>query len=180
MAQFIHNLTAPEPPYDCELAPFPVPVVPFALGALEERTKRFIWASVDDWRRGEQLVRELQRAMLEGCLNELLEGQRRIYRLLDAAMFGRVYSVVTEEPLEITPEIPLVPDMTAANPGLVARIALLQKSVDNAYNGTVYTEFSNTVSIRAQLQQIIDKSAENNELDADMIAQIAELLVLLA
>lgn len=179
MAQFVNNLTAPEPPYECELAVFPIPVIPFALAALDERIKRFYWASNDDWRRGEQLIRALERAMLEGCLDKLLESNNRIYRLLDYAFMGHTYEVTSTNPLVIEPAIPDVPDTTALEPGLVARIALLQKATDNAFNGTAYSEYTNTVSIRDQLQQIIDKATENNELDAEMIADLAELVVLL-
>ena len=180
MAQFIHNLTAPEPPYECELAVFPITVIPFALGALEERCKRFIWDSVEDWRRGEQLIRELQKNMLEGCLDKLIESNNRIYRLLDYTLMGHTYAVTSTEPLVIEPSIPDIPDTTALEPGLVARMALLQKSVDNAFNGTLYSEYTNPVSIRNQLQQLIDKSTANNEMDAEMIAYLADLLVLLA
>lgn len=180
MPSFINNLTVPEPPYDCELAVFPVAVVPFALGALEERTKRFIWASDADWLRGEQLVRSLQVSLLTGCLDELLESNRQIYRLFDAAMFGRVYTVVTSDPLEISPAIPDVPDMTAANPGLVARIALIEKCLDNAMNGTQYTEFSDTPGVRAKLQELIDVIQQTGQLDDEMLEQLVQIGLLLA
>ena len=69
---FVRNLEAPAEPWYGELADFSVEVVPFALGALEMRARKYIWASADDWKRGRRLIRELQVGLLMGGIDRLV------------------------------------------------------------------------------------------------------------
>jgi len=79
----VHDLVAPDPPDVCELAAFPVAVVPYALAALEHRIPPYIWAD-DSYVRGVQLVRSLQMALLCGGMTELI-AEVRALRGLDPA-----------------------------------------------------------------------------------------------
>ncbi len=131
---FPHDLTPPELPDFCELGIFPVAVVPYALGALEARATVYTWAE-DSYLRGNQLIRSMQMAILCGGMQELTEGQNRIYRLIDSAMYGRVYTVETEEPLVIAPVIPAVPDQTLEPAGLLTMVDALPGIVTPGWFG---------------------------------------------
>jgi hypothetical protein len=131
---FPSNLVPPDPPDVPELAIFPVAVVPYALAALESRTTKHTW-SEDGYQRGVQLIRSLQMALMTGGLSDLLEGQNRIYRLIDSAMYGREYTVETEEPLVIAPVIPLVPDPTLEPAGLLTMVDALPGILDAGWFG---------------------------------------------
>ncbi len=130
----VKNQTPPDPPDTCELATFPVAVVPYALGALEYRVPKYVW-SEDGYLRGVQLIRGLQMALLCGGMQELVEGQNKIYRLIDSAMYGRTYTVETEEPLVIAPEIPAVPDQTLQPAGLLTMVDALPGILDAGWFG---------------------------------------------
>ncbi len=130
----VHDLVPADPPDIGELAVFPVAVVPFALAALEYRIPKYVWAD-DSYARGVQLVRSLQMSLLTGGMQELVEGQNRIYRLVDSAMYGRTYTVETEEPLVIAPEIPLVPDQTLEPAGLISLVDSLPGILDAGWFG---------------------------------------------
>jgi hypothetical protein len=131
---FPSNQVPPDPPDVAELAIFPVGVVPYALGALESRATAHTWAE-DSYLRGNQLIRSLQMALLTGGMQELLEGQNRLYRLVDSAMYGRAYTVETEEPLVIAPEIPAVPDQTLEPAGLLTMVDALPGILDAGWFG---------------------------------------------
>jgi hypothetical protein len=135
MNRFINNLTAPAPPYVAELAVFPVAVVPFALAALESRTVKYVWADEENYQRGVQLIRSLQVALLTGGMQELIESNNRLYRLLDSALYGRQYTQVSVEPLEITPVIPAAPDTTAFPAGLIDKLEQLPGILDAGWFG---------------------------------------------
>lgn len=132
--RFVHDQVPPDPPDVYELAAFPVAVVPYALGALESRIPAFVWAD-GSYLRGNQLIRGLQMALLNGGMQELIEGQNRIYRLIDSAMYGHTYTVETDEPLVIVPEIPAVPDQTLEPAGLLGMVDSLPGILDAGWFG---------------------------------------------
>lgn len=165
---------------ECALLVLPLPLLPFALGALGQLQAREYWQTDADWHAAYEAIAEIEANAMQSCVSDLIESNNRIYRLLDAAMFGRVYSVVSGDPLEIEPAIPDVPDMTAINPGLVSRIALIEKCLDNAMNGTQYTEFSATPGIRQKLQELIDIASQQGQLDDEMLGKLIEIAALMA
>lgn len=130
----IHNQVAPDAPYTQELAVFDVQSLPYALGALEARTPRHIWAD-DSYLRGEQLIRRLQLALLTGGMADLLEGQNRLYRLLNSALYGQTYEVQSYDPLVIAPNIPAVPDQTIDPDGLLWMVNELPGMLDQGWFG---------------------------------------------
>jgi hypothetical protein len=178
--QFVRNLTAPEPPYICELAAFPIPVVPIALGALELRTVPHIWASPEDAYRGTQLIRSLQVALLTGCMKELIESNRQIYRLLDTTLNGAIY--VADEldgEIIVTPPIPAAPADVARS--VHSRLERLEQLLDNAYNGATYApDFLNATGVRQQLSDLILAIQQQGQLDDDMLAELINIVTLLA
>lgn len=179
---FPHDLDPPEPPDVCELAIFPVGVVPFALGALEARTTAYTWSD-DGYARGVQLIRSMQMAMLCGGMNELVESNNRLYRLMDTALNGRVYTVDSTEPLLITPAIADVPIALDPPAGMVANLDNLPGILDPGWFGygghkatiadivrSLRVGNSNTSSsIVGQLEDILGAAGN--------VAQIGELVV---
>lgn len=131
---FPHNLEAPAPPDVYELAIFPVAVVPYALAALESRATAYTWSPESNVR-GNQLIRSLQMALLTGGMDAFLEGQNRIYRLLDNALNGRVYTLDSEEPLVISPAISAVPEPLDPPAGIVAMLDQLPGILDAGWFG---------------------------------------------
>lgn len=178
--QHPHDQTPPAPPDVCELAIYPVAVVPYAIGALESRVYKYSWSDAG-YLRGVQLIRSLQMALLCGGLTEITDRQDALYRMLDSALFGRLYTVVSTDPLDVTPAIAPTHDLEIeANDSLLGRTDDLQQLLKNALNGTLTTNYFTPVGIRELLQQIADANATENTLDAEQIEKLVELLVLLA
>lgn len=180
----VHDLVPADPPDISELAVFPVAVVPFALAALEYRIPKYVWAD-ESYARGVQLVRSLQMSLLTGGMQELVEGQNRIYRLIDSAMYGRVYELESEEPLVIEPEIPAVPDQTLEPAGLLTMVDALPGILNAGWFGIggrkatiadvvnalrVGSESQSTETIDS-LQEILGAGADLSSM-GDMIADL--------
>lgn len=155
-------------------------LVPIVADRLAIMCERRLWDTDASYEQGYNAFAHLRGCMLSCPARELLEAHNRIYRLLDAAMYGRIYEVTDSDPLTIEPAIPDVPNLTAVNPGLVARLALVEKLLDNMFNGTAYVEFSNTRSLRDQLDELIAAIENGGELDDDILAKLVEIGVLLA
>ncbi|NJK81336.1 MAG: hypothetical protein HC914_16190 [Chloroflexaceae bacterium] len=151
----------------------PVAFVPFLRRSWEVLQARDTWFNQDSWWRAYQVSAWLEEQSVMSCLNELVQSNERIYRLLDRAINGTAYTA-TPDPLDpeapptITPEIPDVPRALSVAPGLLARFERLLRITDNFYNGRPYPNdtqnpaepsVTNTVSMRQQLilaQGIID------------------------
>lgn len=112
---FVRNQVAPELPYTYVLCEIPVQGISFALGALENRANETTWIDKNNWKTGRHLIREIQVGLLMGSSAEALN---RLYRLLDNIYNGQEYTVVSETPLIIEPEIPLVPNPVSSEGGI--------------------------------------------------------------
>lgn len=130
----VHDLTPPDPPDVAELAIFPVAAVPYALAALEHRIPKYVW-SQDGYVRGVQLIRSMQMALLTGGMTDLIESNNRIYRLLDSALYGRVYEQVSVDPIEIVPAIPVTPDPVLFPAGMLSMVDQLPGILDAGWFG---------------------------------------------
>lgn len=161
---------------------WPVEALPFALGALWQRTQRYHWVSPDDWKRGRRLINELQVGLIMGCKNELLESQRQIYRLLDTALNGTTYTVASADPLEIEPAIPAVPPAweDAPEPSALYYSRETYRSVDNALHGRDHTGYSDLRNPRQQLDDLIAAVSGQGNLDDEQLAQLIQIVGLLA
>jgi hypothetical protein len=176
----VHNLVVPDPPDVCELAIFPVAAVPYALGALEYRIPRYVWAA-ESYLRGVQLVRSMQLAILCGGLKEITERQDALYRLLDTALYGRVYNVVTSEPLVVEPQIWPTHELAIEDPdSLFGRAEDLRQLLQNGLNGTETPHYDRANGVRDLLEQIKTALEASDELDDDMLAKLAEIALALA
>jgi hypothetical protein len=119
----------------CYLVPIDASLVPFISGALMKFQERGVWSSESDYQSGYNAFAELQAAMSGHCITDLVEGQNRIYRLLDTALNGAVYTASGVPPV-VTPEIPAVPtaDIGVA-PGLRAQLLAAQGVINAGWFG---------------------------------------------
>jgi len=89
----------------CFIVSIPRPLVQYVGGLLKIAEMRGFWASPEDYQRGYTATIELEECLMTTCLDVLLEKQDALYRLLNTAVLGQAYTVVTEDPLVISPEI---------------------------------------------------------------------------
>jgi hypothetical protein len=68
--------------------------------------QRHLWASRDDWYRAYQVIAGMEEELMGTCLQQLLDSNDRLYRLLDSGLNGTAYTADGEI---ITPAIPAVP-----------------------------------------------------------------------
>jgi hypothetical protein len=176
----VSNLVPADPPDVCELAVFPVAVVPFALGALEYRIPKYVWAD-DSYARGVQLIRSLQMAILCGGMKELIESQDRMYRMLGTAIYGTVYEVVATDPeLIVTPIIEPTHLLEIENDeSILGRMELMKQLLENGINGTATPNYDRENGIRDLLELIKAAIEAESDIDADMLAKLAEIALAL-
>jgi hypothetical protein len=176
----VHDLVPAPPPDVCELAIFPVAAVPYALGALESRIPRHVWAD-DSYYRGVQLIRSMQLAILCGGLREITDRQDALYRMLDSAMFGRHYNVTTSDPLVVEPAIWPTHELAIEDPdSLFGRAEDLRQLLQNALNGTETPNYSRADGVRDLLELIKTALETESGIDSDMLAKLAEIALLVA
>lgn len=179
--RMVHDLVPAEPPDVCELAVFPVAVVPFALAALESRIPRHVWAD-ESYQRGVQLIRSLQMAILCGGMKELIESQDRIYRMLGTAIYGTEYVIEATDPeLIVSPTIQAVHALVIDHEdSILGRMEDQRQLLQNALNGTDTPEYARPDGIRDLLEQLLTAMEAESNLDPELLAKLAEIAVLLA
>ena len=179
--RMVHQLVPAELPDVCELAVFPVAVVPFALAALEARIPRHVWAS-DSYYRGVQLIRSLQMAILCGGLKEITGRQDDLYRMIDTAIYGTEYSIEATDPeLIISPTISHTKMLLIDNPdSMLGRMEDMRQLLQNALNGTETPLYDREFGVRDLLEQIKTALEAGDDLDPEMLAKLSEIAVLLA
>lgn len=91
---------------DCVLVELDRAFLPLIVGQVELMLQRRYWASDEDYYQGHSAAAEAIAAMANNCMQAIVDGQDRLYRLLDTALNGRVY---TESAGVIEPAIPIVP-----------------------------------------------------------------------
>lgn len=162
----------------CILVPIDRALVPFVAGALDQFVERRLWET-ESYEMGYRAFTELAATMTALCVTELIESNDRLYRLLNQAMYGQSYEVVTEDPLVITPAIPLVPAGDIAGPSLLYNTDAALQLIDNSLNGTETGLYAYTPSVKDLLQSVIDSLAASGSADADQLEQLIEIVALL-
>jgi hypothetical protein len=166
---------------ECYVVAINASLVPFVAGALRFFEKRGTWSSDADYERGYNAFAEIQKCLMATCLTELIESNNRLYRMLDTALFGTEYGVVTLDPLVVTPELAPTHDLAIINAdSLLGRLREQQLLLDNALNGAISPSYARPSGIRDMLQLIIDDLADEEPLDPEMLAKLGEIAVLLA
>lgn len=128
---------------NCVLVPIDEALIPLVAGALNRFFLESIWITRADYELGYNAFAELLANMTNNCLQELVDGQDRIYRLLDTALNGTQYSSSAnpadpDRPL-ISPALPAVPPVSTSSPNaLRAHVGRLWKIAENVATGAIY------------------------------------------
>lgn len=121
---------------DCVIVAIDKSLVPMIAGALRPFEQRGYWLSDIDYERGYNAIAEIQSDMANNCLAKLIESNDRLYRLLDTALNGTVYSASGATPPEITPAIPAAPSAElGAAPGLRRQLLDAQGIIPGGWFG---------------------------------------------
>jgi len=165
----------------CFLVGIPRPLVPYVGGLLKMAEARGFWASDTDYLRGYTAVTELEACLMSMCLNVLIEKQDALYRLVNTTLRGQVYTVVTEDPLVVTPDISATVDLGFVDQNSVlGEIDRLVQLVDNSVNGTETPLYTYDPSVKELLQSIIDAlGSDTTDLDS-ILSQLEIIAALVA
>jgi len=176
--------TAVEPPYDCQLVEIGAETVPYLLGALFVREQRYNWLTDNDAIVARRMLAKQGADLLMPCGKDIVQSMDRVYMLLNRGLTGQTYSYSgtgTEiDPYVYSPPIPVVPDETYVTPGLMARLEDLRHLLQNALNGETIGGYTDTTSIRAQLEALIVTMSETDDLDDDILEQLVYIVAALA
>lgn len=118
---------------DCILVAIDAALVPILSGQLRYLEERRAWLSDTDYEKGYNAFIQVRSDMNNRCLQDLIESNNRLYRLMDTALNGTAYSAtpatapppaLPADPTRPTfaPAIPLVP--SAMSPATLPAIAL--------------------------------------------------------
>jgi hypothetical protein len=154
--------------------------VQYVAGLLKIGEQRGFWASEEDYTRGYTAITELEECLMTTCLDVLLEKQDDLYRLINTAVRGQVYTVVSESPLVVTPAIEHAVELGFIDQGsLFGALDRLTQLVDNRLAGTETPLYSDLPGIKQQLEDIIAALGDDTDL-TEIISQLEGLALLLA
>jgi len=160
----------------CFLVAIPRPLVQYVGGLLKIAEQRGFWLSDIDYLRGYTAVTELEACLMSTCLDVLIEQNNALYRLLNTAVLGQAYTVVSPDPLVIEPAIePFVSLDILDQDSLMGRIDRLTQLVDNRLAGTETPLYDDLPGIKQQLEAIIAALGEGTDL-----TEVIDNLVLIA
>jgi hypothetical protein len=141
----------------CFLAVVPKPLVPYVGGLLKILEQRGFWLTEADYERGYTAVIELEACLMATCLQDLIESNNRLYRMLDTGIYGREYTIESTDPLVVTPDIPAArPIAFEDQDSLLGRLDRLTQLLDNTFNAASTSLYSYSPSVKEQLQSILD------------------------
>lgn len=112
----------------------PIPLIPFFRQFFAEMQRRYPWRTREDWYHGYQAFAELEEQLMSGCLQQLIDSNDRIYRLLDSTLNGTQYSESGAG--VISPAIPTTPiSTTNATNAMRAHISRIWQLLENDIAG---------------------------------------------
>jgi hypothetical protein len=163
----------------CALIFVDVSLMPIIAGMLAPLEEPRLWVE-GDYPAAYRAIADLEAAMTLTCVQDLVESNNRLYRLIDWSLNGRVYDAGDSPPDSITPAIPDVPNTDISSPGMVRTQVVIRNMLSNALNGDVNDDFSILPSIRDQLQSIIDGLAADDTSLEDVLSELEIIASLLA
>lgn len=164
----------------CFLVAIPRPLVPYVGGLLKIAENRGFWSTEADFLRGYTATLELEACLMSTCLDVLLEKQDAQYRLLNTALRGETYTVVSENPLVVTPAIEPIVDLGFIDQdSLMGQVDRLTQLVDNRLAGTETPLYDALPGIKQQLEEIIAALGEGTDL-TEVITNLEAIALLLA
>lgn len=164
----------------CYLVPINASLIPFVAGALKPFEERRSWHTDEEWEQAYNAFLELEICMTRLCLDDLIESNDRLYRMLDTAIYGTAYSVVTTDPLLVEPELQPVHDLTIADPlSILGRMDDMSQLLQNALNGTDTPNYTDVPGIRELLANLIAAIEAGEANDEEMLAELVQIAGLL-
>lgn len=160
-------------------------LVPLVGGALKPFEQSYSWVTDADYEQGYNAFAQLQASMANNCLEELIESNRQIYRLLDAGLNGQTYTTAPD-PLDPTKEIalPAIPVAPAAFSSATALAAQSLRSLVPEERTRELAEIDRAearrlllVAIDAKLAQLL--ASETSDDLQEIIGQLAAILAIL-
>lgn len=162
----------------CALVAIDMTLLPIVAGKLRELEEERSWEQ-QDYQQAYRAIADLESCMTSLCVQDLVESNDRLYRLIDAGIFGRVYTAGAEPPGTITPVIPAVPDLSFADPGALSKMERVSQLLQSRLNGDDTPNYSGTPNIPALLQAIIDAlNADDTNLEG-ILAALEQVVILL-
>jgi len=138
------------------------------------------WASDTDFSRGYTAAVELEECLMTTCLDALLEQNDALYRLINTAVLGQLYTIESSEPLLVTPAIAPAVDLTILDQdSLMGRIDRLTQLIDNRIAGTETPLYDDLPGIKQQLEAVIAALGDDTDL-ATIISDLEAIALLLA
>lgn len=141
--------------------------------------QRGFWSTEEDYRRGYSAVTELEACLMATCLDNLLEQNDAMYRMLNTGIFGVTYATVSEDPLVVTPAI--APHVTLDihdQDSILGRIERLTQLLDNRIAGTDTPLYDDVNGLKQQLQAILD-AIGSDDTDIEGILEAVQSIALL-
>lgn len=115
----------------CTLVAVDTALVPIVTGALSFLLEQYPWQTRQDYEKGYNAISEVIKDMANNCMQEFVESNRQIYRLLDTVFNGRQY--ISLEDGTISPPIAAVPDASTNEANAMrAHIGRLWHLAENA------------------------------------------------
>lgn len=185
ISKYIFPSYAPNKPWADWLAVLPAEAIPYVAGLLLARQLDYTW-TLDSSPRGRELINATLIGLYMGApLQELLELNRQLYRLIDNSLNGTEYTATPgpEGTVIIDPPIPVVP---APGGGLQA----LRPAADRAYRLLAF-ELSNVAvpgdpllgdtsnTLKSKILELITEIDETEEQGAETLARIASIIAAL-
>lgn len=165
----------------CYLVAINASLIPYVAGALRFFEKRGTWLTDADYEAGYNAFAELQVCMMKLCVDRLIESNDRLYRMLDTAIYGKTYEVITTDPLVVDPPIGAVHALAFDDVNsILGRMEDQRQLLQNALNGTETPNYDRANGVRDLLEQLITAVQAGETTDEDMLAQLVQIAGLLA
>lgn len=160
----------------CALVAVDLSLLPIIAGLIKPLEEERSWVPAD-YESAYRAISALEACMTALCVQDLVESNNRLYRLIDSSMFGTVYDAGAEPPGTITPIIPDVPGLEFANPGLLGKVEYMSQALQSFVGGVDTPNFSGTPNVLTLLQGVIDALAAD---DTDITSILSDLELIIA
>lgn len=166
----------------CYLVPINASLIPLVAGVLKQFEERRSWNSDEEYEQAFNAFLDLEICMTRLCVDDLIESNNQIYRLLSGALYGTEYSVVSTDPvLVVEPPIDSYHLLDFENENsILGRMEDMRQLLQNALNGTETPLYDRTNGVRDLLEQLIAAVQAGDTNDEDMLAQLIQIAGLLA
>lgn len=163
----------------CALVAVDIALLPLVARAVQPYLEERIWVAAD-YETAYKAFSEVIAGMTALCVQDVTDRLDRLYRLIDAGLYGTVYTVTGSDPLTIAPDIADVPDSAIVSPGLLYRADQIVQLVDGSINGTETPIYGLPAeSIRSQLQAILDAIMSGSTDLTEVLNDLTSIIALL-